>query len=176
MEQPHRSDLSLEQDQGATLEYKTLKSPCLSHGHGLGLGEAGEGALPPRVPQREASLTVPPSVPQMGKRLEVHSSVYGRGYAAKAASVASSALKKHNTNSSNSSLLSRHQSFARVESPPPAPQRVDSIHLTTLGMSLSRQPSMGSYGSLPRSGVKHLKPDVPPKPSLVSLSTKGQVQ
>lgn len=166
VEQPHRSDLSLDQDQGATLEYKTLKSPC----HSLGMAEAGEGLLPPRVPQREASLTVPPAVPQMGKRLEVHSSVYGRGYAGKASS--SSALKKHNTNSSNSSHLSRHQSFNRVETPPPAPQRVDSIHLTSQGMSLSRQPSMGSYGSLPRSGVKHLKPDVPPKPSLVSLSTK----
>uniref|UniRef100_A0A8C7UZL3 Sema domain-containing protein n=1 Tax=Oncorhynchus mykiss TaxID=8022 RepID=A0A8C7UZL3_ONCMY len=170
VEQPHRSDLSQMSlgDQGATLEYKSLKSPC----HSLNLVESD--GLPPRVPQREASLTIPPAVPQMGKRLEVHSSVYGheykRGYPMSAQK--GSALKKHNTNSSNSSHLSRHQSFNHVESPPPAPQRVDSMHMNSQGMSHSRQPSMSSYGSLPRTGVKHLKPDVPPKPSLVSLSTK----
>ncbi|XP_055742083.1 semaphorin-6A-like isoform X3 [Salvelinus fontinalis] len=170
VEQPHRSDLSQMSlsDQGATLEYKALKSPCPS----LNLVESD--GLPPRVPQREASLTIPPAVPQMGKRLEVHSSVYGheykRGYPMSAQK--GSALKKHNTNSSNSSHLSRHQSFNHVESPPPAPQRVDSMHMNSQGMFHSRQPSMSSYGSLPRTGVKHLKPDVPPKPSLVSLSTK----
>ncbi|KAM9465582.1 semaphorin-6A-like isoform 3-T3 [Salvelinus alpinus] len=170
VEQPHRSDLSQMSlgDQGATLEYKALKSPC----HSLNLVESD--GLPPRVPQREASLTIPPAVPQMGKRLEVHSSVYGheykRGYPMSAQK--GSALKKHNTNSSNSSHLSRHQSFNHVESPPPAPQRVDSMHMNSQGMFHSRQPSMSSYGSLPRTGVKHLKPDVPPKPSLVSLSTK----
>uniref|UniRef100_A0A8C7S8F2 Sema domain-containing protein n=1 Tax=Oncorhynchus mykiss TaxID=8022 RepID=A0A8C7S8F2_ONCMY len=169
VEQPHRSDLSQMSldDQGATLEYKALKSPC----HGLNLVESD--GLPPRVPQREASLTIPPAVPQMGKRLEVHSSVYGhefkRGYPMSAQK--GSALKKHNTNSSNSSHMSRNPSFNRVEMPPPAPQRVDSMHMTSQGMSLSRQPSISSYGSLPRTGVKHLKPDVPPKPSLVSLST-----
>uniref|UniRef100_A0A673YPK0 Semaphorin 6A n=1 Tax=Salmo trutta TaxID=8032 RepID=A0A673YPK0_SALTR len=170
VEQPHRSDLSQMNlgDQGATLEYKALKSPC----HSLNLVESD--GLPPRVPQREASLTIPPAVPQMGKRLEVHSSVYGheykRGYPMSAQK--GSALKKHNTNSSNSSHLSRHQSFNHVESPPPAPQRVDSMLMNSQGMSHSRQPSMSSYGSLPRTGVKHLKPDVPPKPCLVSLSTK----
>nr|XP_046205936.1 semaphorin-6A-like isoform X4 [Oncorhynchus gorbuscha] len=170
VEQPHRSDLSQMSlgDQGATLEYKSLKSPC----HSLNLVESD--GMPPRVPQREASLTIPPAVPQMGKRLEVHSSVYGheykRGYPMSAQK--GSALKKHNTNSSNSSHLSRHQSFNHVESPPPAPQRVDSMHMNSQGMSHSRQPSMSSYGSLPRTGVKHVKPDVPPKPSLVSLSTK----
>uniref|UniRef100_A0A673YP78 Semaphorin 6A n=1 Tax=Salmo trutta TaxID=8032 RepID=A0A673YP78_SALTR len=162
VEQPHRSDLSQMNlgDQGATLEYKALKSPC----HSLNLVESD--GLPPRVPQREASLTIPPAVPQMGKRLEVHSSVYGheykRGYPMSAQK--GSALKKHNTNSSNSSHLSRHQSFNHVESPPPAPQRVDSMLMNSQGMSHSRQPSMSSYGSLPRTGVKHLKPDVPPKP------------
>uniref|UniRef100_A0A4W5LAD7 Semaphorin 6A n=1 Tax=Hucho hucho TaxID=62062 RepID=A0A4W5LAD7_9TELE len=170
VEQPHRSDLSQMSldDQGATLEYKALKSPC----HGLNLVESD--GLPPRVPQREASLTIPPAVPQMGKRLEVHSSVYGhefkRGYPMSAQK--GSALKKHNTNSSNSSHMSRNPSFNRMEMPPPAPQRVDSMHMTSQGMSLSRQPSISSYCSLPRTGVKHLKPDVPPKPSLVSLSTK----
>uniref|UniRef100_A0A8C9V7S0 Sema domain, transmembrane domain (TM), and cytoplasmic domain, (semaphorin) 6A n=1 Tax=Scleropages formosus TaxID=113540 RepID=A0A8C9V7S0_SCLFO len=164
VEQPHPDD------QAATLEYKALKSPCRS----LGLSE--NDGVPPRVPQREASLSVPPAVPQMGKRLEVHPSVYGheykRGYPL-GSQQKGSALKKHNTNSSNSSHLSRKQSFNRLESPPPAPQRVDSMHMSaqTQGVSLSRQSSVSSYGSLPRMGAKHLKPDVPPKPSLVSLST-----
>ncbi|KAF7660822.1 hypothetical protein LDENG_00274600 [Lucifuga dentata] len=170
VEQPHHNDLSLVHnvmdDQGATLEYKTMKNPC----HSLSMVDP-DGVLPPRVPQREASLTVPPAVPQMGKRLEVHSSVYGLR---KGAASTSSALKKHNTNSSNSSHLARHHSFNRVETPPPAPQRVDSIQMTAQGISLSRQPGMSSYGSLPRTGIKYLKPDVPPKPSIVSLSTKGK--
>ncbi|XP_072243754.1 semaphorin-6A isoform X2 [Leuresthes tenuis] len=170
VEQPHHSDLTMSHsvmdDQGATLEYKTIKSPC----HNLNIVEP-DGVLPPRVPQREASLTIPPAVPQMGKRLEVHSSVYGLRKGSASAASGSSALKKHNTNSSNSSHLARHHSF-RVETPPPAPQRVDSIQMTAQGISLSRQPGMSSYGSLPRTGIKHLKPDVPPKPSVVSLSTK----
>uniref|UniRef100_A0A7N6FJ87 Sema domain-containing protein n=1 Tax=Anabas testudineus TaxID=64144 RepID=A0A7N6FJ87_ANATE len=156
-------------DQGATLEYKTVKSPC----HNLNMVDP-DGVLPPRVPQREASLTIPPAVPQMGKRLEVHSSVYGLRKGSASAASGSSVLKKHNTNSSNSSHLARHHSFNRVETPPPAPQRVDSIQMTAQGISLSRQPGMSSYGSLPRTGVKHLKPDVPPKPSVVSLSTKAK--
>uniref|UniRef100_A0A672HQW5 Sema domain-containing protein n=1 Tax=Salarias fasciatus TaxID=181472 RepID=A0A672HQW5_SALFA len=171
VEQPHHSDLSMGHgvmdDQGATLEYKTVKSPC----HNLSMVDP-DAVLPPRVPQREASLTIPPAVPQMGKRLEVHSSVYGLRKGSASAACGSSALKKHNTNSSNSSHLARHHSFNRVETPPPAPQRVDSIQMTAQGISLSRQPGMSSYGSLPRTGVKYLKPDVPPKPSVVSLSTK----
>ncbi|XP_061116156.1 semaphorin-6A isoform X1 [Conger conger] len=171
VEQPHRPDLGPRgpDDQGATLEYKSLKSPC--HGHGLGLAE--KDSVPPRVPQREASLAMPAPVPQMGKRLEVHSSMYGheykRGYPL-SSQQKGSALKKHNTNSSNSSHLSRNHSFTRVENPPPAPQRVDSMHMAGQP-ALSRQPSLSSYGSLPRTGAKHLKPDVPPKPSLVSFST-----
>ncbi|XP_041642780.1 semaphorin-6A isoform X2 [Cheilinus undulatus] len=171
VEHPHHSDLgmghSVMDDQGATLEYKTVKSPC----HNLTMVDP-DGMLPPRVPQREASLTIPPAVPQMGKRLEVHSSVYGLRKGSSSSASGSSVLKKHNTNSSNSSHLSRHHSFNRVETPPPAPQRVDSIQMTAQGISLSRQPSMSSYGSLPRTGIKYLKPDVPPKPSVVSLSTK----
>ncbi|XP_029295551.1 semaphorin-6A isoform X3 [Cottoperca gobio] len=171
VEQPHHSDLSMGHsvmdDQGATLEYKTVKSPC----HNLNMVDP-DGMLPPRVPQREASLTVPPAVPQMGKRLEVHSSVYGLRKGSASGASGSSVLKKHNTNSSNSSHLARHHSFNRVETPPPAPQRVDSIQMTAQGISLSRHPGMSSYGSLPRTGIKYLKPDVPPKPSVVSLSTK----
>ncbi|KAF1389334.1 hypothetical protein PFLUV_G00072360 [Perca fluviatilis] len=171
VEQPHHSDHSMGHsvmdDQGATLEYKTVKSPC----HNLNMVDP-DGVLPPRVPQREASLTVPPAVPQMGKRLEVHSSVYGLRKGSASGASGSSVLKRHNTNSSNSSHLARHHSFNRMETPPPAPQRVDSIQMTAQGISLSRQPGMSSYGSLPRTGIKYLKPDVPPKPSVVSLSTK----
>ncbi|XP_055025073.1 semaphorin-6A isoform X3 [Misgurnus anguillicaudatus] len=158
VEQPHRVDLP--DDRAATLEYKTLKSPC----HGLGISDC-DGA-PPRVPQREASLSaaVPPAVPQMGKRLDVHGSVYGRGFP-----VSSGLKKQHNTNSSNSSHMSRNHSF-HVDTPPPAPQRVDSMHITSPPiLGLSRHLGLSSYASLSR---RHLKPDVPPKPSLVSLSTK----
>ncbi|XP_068166245.1 semaphorin-6A isoform X3 [Antennarius striatus] len=171
VEQPHHNELSMGHgvmdDQGATLEYKTVKNAC----HNLNMVDP-DGVLPPRVPQREASLTIPPAVPQMGKRLEVHSSIYGLRKGSASATSGASALKKHNTNSSNSSHLARQHSFNRVETPPPAPQRVDSIQMTAQGISLSRQPGMSSYGSLPRTSIKYLKPDVPPKPSAVSLSTK----
>ncbi|XP_051949900.1 semaphorin-6A-like isoform X4 [Xyrauchen texanus] len=161
VEHPHRGDLT--DDQTSMLEYKALKSPC----HSLSMSDSD--GMPPRVPQREASLTgvIPPAVPQMGKRLDV----YGRGYPMNSSK--SSGLKKHNTNSSNSSHMSRNHSF-RVETPPPAPQRVDSIHVTSPPpmLSISRHPSLSLYGSLPRCGSRQLKPDVPPKPLLVSLSTK----
>uniref|UniRef100_A0A8C1NT08 Sema domain, transmembrane domain (TM), and cytoplasmic domain, (semaphorin) 6A n=1 Tax=Cyprinus carpio TaxID=7962 RepID=A0A8C1NT08_CYPCA len=152
VEQPHRGDLA--DDQASTLEYKSPKSPSLADGE----------RAPPRVPQREASLVT--MVPQMGKRLDVHSSVYGRGYP-----MSSGLKKQHNTNSSNSSHMSRNHSFRVETPPPPAPQRVDSMHVTSPPpvLSLSRHPSLSSYGSLSR----HLKPDVPPKPNLVSLSTKA---
>uniref|UniRef100_A0A673HP19 Sema domain, transmembrane domain (TM), and cytoplasmic domain, (semaphorin) 6A n=2 Tax=Sinocyclocheilus rhinocerous TaxID=307959 RepID=A0A673HP19_9TELE len=153
VEQPHRGELAI--DQAATLEYKSLKSPSLADGE----------RAPPRVPQREASLGT--MVPQMGKRLDVHSSVYGRGYP-----MSSGLKKQHNTNSSNSSHMSRNHSFRLETPPPPAPQRVDSMHVTSPPpiLGLSRHPSLSSYGSLPR----HLKPDVPPKPNLMSLSTKAK--
>uniref|UniRef100_A0A671PP47 Semaphorin-6A-like n=1 Tax=Sinocyclocheilus anshuiensis TaxID=1608454 RepID=A0A671PP47_9TELE len=153
VEQPHHGELAI--DQAATLEYKSLKSPSLADGE----------RAPPRVPQREASLGT--MVPQMGKRLDVHSSVYSRGYP-----MSSGLKKQHNTNSSNSSHMSRNHSFRVEMPPPPAPQRVDSMHVTSPPpiLGLSRHPSLRSYGSLPR----HLKPDVPPKPNLVSLSTKAK--
>ncbi|XP_066499605.1 semaphorin-6A isoform X2 [Hoplias malabaricus] len=157
VEQPH-----VPEDQAATLEYKTIKSPC----HSLAMSDVD--GIPPRVPQREASLAavVPPAVPQMGKRLDL----YSRGYPAGS----SKQKKQHNTNSSNSSHLSRNHSFGRAETPPPAPQRVDSMHLASPPpVGLSRHSSLSSYGSLTRfSSSRHLKPDVPPKPSQVSLSTK----
>ncbi|MCJ8735035.1 hypothetical protein PDJAM_G00242140 [Pangasius djambal] len=154
VEQPHRTDLP--DDQAATLEYKAMKSPC----HSVMVDSDG---VPPRVPQREASLAavVPPAVPQMGKRLDM----YCRGYPM--------GLKKqqHNTNSSNSSHLSRKRSFSRAETPPPAPQRLDSMHVSSPS-GLSRHSSLSSYGSLPRCSSRHRKPDVPPKPSQFALSGK----
>ncbi|TSL10183.1 Semaphorin-6A [Bagarius yarrelli] len=154
VEQPHRTDLP--DDQAATLEYKAMKSPC----HSVMVDADG---VPPRVPQREASLAalVPPAVPQMGKRLDM----YCRGYPM--------GLKKqqHNTNSSNSSHLSRKRSFSRAETPPPAPQRLDSINVSSPS-GLSRHSSLSSYGSLPRCSSRHRKPDVPPKPSQFALSGK----
>lgn len=148
VEQPHRGELA--DDQASTLEYKSLRSPDSER-------------APPRVPQREASLG--PMVPQMGKRLDVHSSVYSRGYP-----MSSGLKKQHNTNSSNSSHMSRNHSFRAETPPPPAPQRVDSITSPPPILGLSRHPSLSSYGSLSR----HLKPDVPPKPNLVSFSTKAK--
>ncbi|XP_062854385.1 semaphorin-6A [Trichomycterus rosablanca] len=152
VEQPHRVDLP--DDQAATLEYKTIKSPCHP---GMGDGDV----MPPRVPQREASLAVvPPAVPQMGKRLDVYCRGYPMGL-----------KKQHNTNSSNSSHLSRKRSFSRAETPPPAPQRLDSMHVSS-PPGLSRHSSMSSYGSLPRCNSRYLRPDVPPKPSQLALSGK----
>ncbi|KAF6127079.1 semaphorin 6A [Phyllostomus discolor] len=88
-------------------------------------------------------------------------------------------LKRNNTNSSNSSHLSRNQSFGRGDNPPPAPQRVDSIQVHSSqasgpAVTVSRQPSLNAYNSLTRSGLKRtpsLKPDVPPKPTFAPLST-----
>ncbi|KAF3851259.1 hypothetical protein F7725_013031 [Dissostichus mawsoni] len=165
VEQPHHSDLSMGHsvmdDQGLHWSTRQSKAPLTISTWWIQMGC-----------YRHASLSVPPAVPQMGKRLEVHSSVYGLRKGSASGASGSSVLKKHNTNSSNSSHLARHHSFNRVETPPPAPQRVDSIQMTAHGISLSRHPGMSSYGSLPRTGFKYLKPDVPPKPSVVSLSTK----
>ncbi|TRY64789.1 hypothetical protein DNTS_004398 [Danionella cerebrum] len=95
---------------------------------------------PPKVPQREASLTT--LVPQMGKRLEIH---YTRGF------------KQLNSNSSNSSPLTR--SFRMESTPPPAPLRTDSI-----GTPNSSSSSMTMLGL----GSLRFRPEVPPKPSMHS--------
>ncbi|GCB71100.1 hypothetical protein scyTo_0001454 [Scyliorhinus torazame] len=166
------------EDQNATLEYRSMKSPC----HGL---VANLDQVPPKVPQREASLgSANSGLPQntLGKRLDVPSPSYAVEYKRNYPSNSlqrnpqSSAFKRnHNTNSSNSSHLSRHQSFNRGENPPPAPQRVDSM-LVNAGQSQAqarRSSITAPYSSLPRSGVKRtpsIKPDVPPKPTFVPLS------
>ncbi|XP_067885984.1 semaphorin-6A isoform X4 [Heterodontus francisci] len=183
-DQGHRSEMAqiTIEDQNATLEYRSIKSPC----HGL---VANLDHVPPKVPQREASLGSSNSgLPQnaLGKRLDVPSPSYAMEYKRNYPSNSlqrnpqTSAFKRnHNTNSSNSSHLSRNQSFNRGENPPPAPQRVDSMLVNagqsqTQAVTVSRRSSITApYNSLPRSGVKRtpsIKPDVPPKPTFVPLS------
>uniref|UniRef100_A0A452UYM3 Semaphorin-6A n=1 Tax=Ursus maritimus TaxID=29073 RepID=A0A452UYM3_URSMA len=192
VDQPKMSDvaqMALE-DQAATLEYKTIKEHLSSKSpnHGVNLVENLD-SLPPKVPQREASLGPPgASLSQNGlsKRLEMHhSSSYGLDYKRSyptnslTRSHQATTLKRNNTNCSNSSHLSRNQSFGRGDNPPPAPQRVDSIQVhgaqpSGQAVTVSRQPSLNAYNSLTRSGLKRtpsLKPDVPPKPSFAPLST-----
>ncbi|XP_075692450.1 semaphorin-6A isoform X3 [Rhinoderma darwinii] len=177
------AQISIE-NQNSTLEYKTIKEHLASKSpnHGVNLVDSLE-SIPPKVPQREASLGPPSSSMSqngMGKRIDMHASAYSveykRNYPTNSLTRThqSSTLKRNNTNSSNSSHLSRHQSFGRGDNPPPAPQRVDSIHFNAAQgqtVTLTRQPSINAYNSLPRSGVKRtpsLKPDVPPKPSFSS--------
>ncbi|XP_015846150.2 semaphorin-6A isoform X5 [Peromyscus maniculatus bairdii] len=193
VDQPKMSEVVAQmalEDQAATLEYKTIKEHLSSKSpnHGVNLVENLD-SLPPKVPQREASLGPPgASLSQTGlsKRLEMHhSSSYGleykRSYPTNSLTRSHQAttLKRNNTNSSNSSHLSRNQSFGRGDNPPPAPQRVDSIQVHSSqppgqAVTVSRQPSLNAYNSLTRSGLKRtpsLKPDVPPKPSFAPLST-----
>ncbi|XP_029426937.1 semaphorin-6A isoform X2 [Rhinatrema bivittatum] len=191
VDQPKMIDMTqmAMEDQNATLEYKTIKEHLTSKSpnHGVNLVENLD-SIPPKVPQREASLGPPgSSLSQngLGKRMDMHSSAYNvdckRNYPTNSLTRnhQTSSVKRNNTNSSNSSHLSRHQSFGRGDNPPPAPQRVDSIHASAAqpqaqAVTVSRQPSIGSYNSLPRSGLKRtpsIKPDVPPKPTFVPLST-----
>ncbi|XP_040277597.1 semaphorin-6A isoform X2 [Bufo bufo] len=177
------AQISIE-NQNSTLEYKTIKEHLASKSpnHGVNLVDSLD-SIPPKVPQREASLGPPSSSMSqngMGKRIDMHASAYSveykRNYPTNSLTRThqSSTLKRNNTNSSNSSHLSRHQSIGRGDNPPPAPQRVDSIHFNAAQgqtVTLTRQPSINAYNSLPRSGVKRtpsLKPDVPPKPSFSS--------
>uniref|UniRef100_A0A8D0HAW7 Semaphorin-6A n=1 Tax=Sphenodon punctatus TaxID=8508 RepID=A0A8D0HAW7_SPHPU len=188
VDQPKMSDVAqmAMEDQNATLEYKTIKEHLSSKSpnHGVNLVENLD-SMPPKVPQREASLGPPGSSlsqSALGKRLEMHSSAYNvdykRNYPTNSLtrSHQTSTLKRNNTNSSNSSYLSRNQSFGRGDNPPPAPQRVDSIQVHAAqgqAVTVSRQPSLTAYNSLTRSGLKRtpsLKPDVPPKPSFSPLS------
>ncbi|XP_062985575.1 semaphorin-6A isoform X3 [Elgaria multicarinata webbii] len=188
VDQPKMSDVAqmAMEDQNATLEYKTIKEHLSgkSPNHGVNLVENLD-SMPPKVPQREASLGPPgSSLAQsgLGKRLEMHSSAYNVDYKRNYPTNSltrnhqTSTLKRNNTNSSNSSHLSRNQSFGRGDNPPPAPQRVDSIQVHAAQgqtVTVSRQPSLTTYNSLTRSGLKRtpsLKPDVPPKPSFSPLS------
>ncbi|XP_048358808.1 semaphorin-6A isoform X2 [Sphaerodactylus townsendi] len=189
VDQPKMSEVAqmAMEDQNATLEYKTIKEHLSgkSPNHGVNLVENLD-SIPPKVPLREASLGPPGSTLSqsgLGKRLEMHTSAYNVDYKRNYPTNSltrnhqTSTLKRNNTNSSNSSHLSRNQSFGRGDNPPPAPQRVDSIQVHAAQgqtVTVSRQPSLTTYNSLTRSGLKRtpsLKPDVPPKPSFSPLST-----
>ncbi|XP_078386060.1 semaphorin-6D isoform X4 [Cetorhinus maximus] len=148
--------------------------------------------MPPKVPNREASLYSPSStLPRHSptKRVDVpttsniqlSSLERERGYPRNSSQRHSiSVLPKNVISSLNGAVLSRHTSFNRGGYFPPAPpMRMDSVHGTPLVIqpqpgSLSRQSSYTSNGTLPRSGIKRtpsIKPDVPPKPSFGQPTT-----
>ncbi|XP_067874107.1 semaphorin 6D isoform X4 [Heterodontus francisci] len=148
--------------------------------------------IPPKVPNREASLYSPSStLPRHSptKRVDVpttsniqlSSLERERGYPRNSSQRHSiSVLPKNVISSLNGAVLSRHPSFNRGGYFPPAPpMRMDSVHGTPLVIqpqpgSLSRQSSYTSNGTLPRSGIKRtpsIKPDVPPKPSFGQPTT-----
>ncbi|XP_038669842.1 sema domain, transmembrane domain (TM), and cytoplasmic domain, (semaphorin) 6D, like isoform X2 [Scyliorhinus canicula] len=148
--------------------------------------------MPPKVPNREASLYSPSStLPRHSptKRVDVpttsniqlSSLERERGYPRNSSQRHSiSVLPKNVITSLNGAVLSRHPSFNRGGYFPPAPpMRMDSVHGTPLVIqpqpgSLSRQSSYTSNGTLPRSGIKRtpsIKPDVPPKPSFGQPTT-----
>ncbi|XP_048418536.1 sema domain, transmembrane domain (TM), and cytoplasmic domain, (semaphorin) 6D, like isoform X2 [Stegostoma tigrinum] len=148
--------------------------------------------IPPKVPNREASLYSPSStLPRHSptKRVDVpttsniqlSSLERERGNPRNSSQRHSiSVLPKNVISSLNGAVLSRHPSFTRGAYFPPAPpMRMDSVHGTPLVIqpqpgSLSRQSSYTSNGTLPRSGIKRtpsIKPDVPPKPSFGQPTT-----
>ncbi|XP_053450660.1 semaphorin-6D isoform X9 [Nycticebus coucang] len=142
--------------------------------------------VPPKVPNREASLYSPPStLPRNSptKRVDVPTTPgvpmtsleRQRGYHKNSSQRHSISAMPKNLNSPNGVLLSRQPSMNRGGyMPTPTGAKVDyiqgapvSVHLQP---SLSRQSSYTSNGTLPRTGLKRtpsLKPDVPPKPSFV---------
>ncbi|XP_006831752.1 PREDICTED: semaphorin-6D isoform X4 [Chrysochloris asiatica] len=144
--------------------------------------------VPPKVPNREASLYSPPStLPRNSptKRVDVPNTPgvpmtsleRQRGYHKNSSQRHSiSAMPK---NSPNGVLLSRQPSINRGGyMPTPTGAKVDYIQGTPVSVhlqpSLSRQSSYTSNGTLPRTGLKRtpsLKPDVPPKPSFVPQTT-----
>ncbi|XP_038436258.1 semaphorin-6D isoform X8 [Canis lupus familiaris] len=146
--------------------------------------------VPPKVPNREASLYSPPStLPRNSptKRVDVPTTPgvpmtsleRQRGYHKNSSQRHSISAMPKNLNSPNGVLLSRQPSMNRGGYvPTPTGAKVDyiqgapvSVHLQP---SLSRQSSYTSNGTLPRTGLKRtpsLKPDVPPKPSFVPQTT-----
>ncbi|XP_061451390.1 semaphorin-6D isoform X10 [Rhineura floridana] len=142
--------------------------------------------IPPKVPNREASLYSPPStLPRNSptKRVDVPSTPAvpmtslerQRGYHKNSSQRHSISALPKNLNSPNGVLLSRQPSINRGGYMPPAGgSKMDYMQGTPVSVhlqpSLSRQSSYTSNGTLPRTGVKRapsLKPDVPPKPSFV---------
>ncbi|XP_058521888.1 semaphorin-6D isoform X10 [Ochotona princeps] len=146
--------------------------------------------LPPKVPNREASLYSPPStLPRNSptKRVDVPTTPgvpmtsleRQRGYHKNSSQRHSISAMPKNLNSPNGVLLSRQPSMNRGGyMATPTGAKVDYIQGTPVSVhlqpSLSRQSSYTSTGTLPRTGLKRtpsLKPDVPPKPSFVPQTT-----
>ncbi|XP_070233958.1 semaphorin-6D isoform X8 [Bos mutus] len=146
--------------------------------------------VPPKVPNREASLYSPPStLPRNSptKRVDVPTTPgvpmtsleRQRGYHKNSSQRHSISAMPKNLSSPNGVLLSRQPSMNRGGYvPTPAGPKVDYIQGTPVSAhlqpSLSRQSSYTSNGTLPRTGLKRtpsLKPDVPPKPSFVPQTT-----
>ncbi|XP_061203375.1 semaphorin-6D isoform X8 [Neopsephotus bourkii] len=146
--------------------------------------------IPPKVPNREASLYSPPStLPRNSptKRVDVPTTPgvpmtsleRQRGYHKNSSQRHSISALPKNLNSPNGVLLSRQPSINRGGYiPPTAGTKMDYMQGTPVSVhlqpSLSRQSSYTSNGTLPRTGIKRtssLKPDVPPKPSFVPQTT-----
>ncbi|XP_068814364.1 semaphorin-6D isoform X6 [Struthio camelus] len=146
--------------------------------------------IPPKVPNREASLYSPPStLPRNSptKRVDVPTTPAvpmtslerQRGYHKNSSQRHSISALPKNLNSPNGVLLSRQPSINRGGyMPPTAGTKMDYMQGTPVSVhlqpSLSRQSSYTSNGTLPRTGIKRtpsLKPDVPPKPSFVPQTT-----
>ncbi|XP_039215306.1 semaphorin-6D isoform X3 [Crotalus tigris] len=140
--------------------------------------------VPPKVPNREASLYSPPStLPRNSptKRVDVPNAPGApmtslerqRGYHKNSSQRHSISALPKNLNSPNGMLLSRQPSVNRGGyMTPTGGTKMDYIQGTPVSVhlqpSLSRQSSYTSNGTLPRTGIKRmpsLKPDVPPKPS-----------
>nr|XP_033775993.1 semaphorin-6D isoform X4 [Geotrypetes seraphini] len=146
--------------------------------------------IPPKVPNREASLYSPSStLPRNSptKRVDVPTTPSipmtslerQRGYHRNSSQRHSISALPKNVTSPNGVLLSRQPSINRGGYLPPASgTRMDYMQGIPVTVhpqpSLSRQSSCAGHGTLPRTGIKRtpsIKPDVPPKPSFVPQST-----
>ncbi|XP_053318096.1 semaphorin-6D isoform X2 [Spea bombifrons] len=147
--------------------------------------------IPPKVPNREASLYSPSStLPRNSptKRVDVPTIQNGqmppsletpRSYHKNSSQRHSISALPKTMNSPNGVLLSRQPSVNRGGYMPPSPNpRVDYIQgapvIIHQQTSLSRQSSYTGHGTLPRMGIKRtpsIKPDVPPKPSFAPQNT-----
>ncbi|KAM3926142.1 semaphorin-6D isoform 3-T3 [Leptodactylus fuscus] len=146
--------------------------------------------IPPKVPNREASLYSPSStLPRNSptKRVDVPSTPNGqitslesqRSYHKNSSQRHSISAMPKTMNSPNGVLISRQSSVNRGGYMPPSPNpRMDYMQGTPVIVhqqtSLSRQSSYTGHGTLPRMGIKRtpsIKPDVPPKPSFAQQNT-----
>ncbi|XP_073509156.1 semaphorin-6D isoform X3 [Phyllobates terribilis] len=150
--------------------------------------------IPPKVPNREASLYSPTStLPRNSptKRVDVPSTPSGqitslesqRSYHKNSSQRHSISAMPKTMNSPNGVLISRQSSVNRGGYMPPSPNpRMDYMQGTPVIVhqqtSLSRQSSYTGHGTLPRMGIKRtpsIKPDVPPKPSFAQQNTVRQL-